>query len=128
MALAITFELGSLRHHLAVFALCRWSIARTTASAASASGHVPEGWRDGIGPRQEIVDAAVRVAIDDSGDDVGKIGLRFDAEKLAGLDQRGDDGPVLAATIGAGEESVLPVGRRAPWRTCRTSIASAPTL
>ena len=52
---------------------------------------------------------AVGMAVDDPGDDVGEVGLRIDAVELAGLDQRGDDRPVLAAAVGAGEESVLAV-------------------
>jgi hypothetical protein len=33
--------------------------------------------------------------------------LRFDIDELTGLDQRSNDGPVLAAAIGAGEEGVF---------------------
>ena len=51
------------------------------------------------------------MAVDDLGDDVGQIGLRIDVTELAGLDQRSDDGPVLAAAVGAGKERVLPVER-----------------
>jgi len=47
------------------------------------------------------------VTLDDAGDDVGEVGLWIDAVRLAGLDQRGEDGPVLGAAIGAGEEVVL---------------------
>lgn len=65
----------------------------------------------GIGPRQQFVDLAVRVAIDDPGDDVGEICVRLDANELAGFDQRGDDGPVFAATVRAGEQGVLAVQR-----------------
>jgi hypothetical protein len=75
------------------------------------SGHVLEGWSGEVGPRQEIVDAFVWVAVDDPGDDVGEVSLRFDANELASLDQRSNDRPVLAASVGAGEESVFPVQR-----------------
>jgi hypothetical protein len=51
------------------------------------------------------------VIVDDPGDDVGQIDLRIDAIEFAGLDQRGDDCPMLAATIGSGEQSVLAVQR-----------------
>jgi hypothetical protein len=44
-----------------------------------------------VGPRQEIVDLAVGMAVDDLGDDVGEIGVGFDIAQLAGFDQRGDD-------------------------------------
>ena len=54
------------------------------------------------------------MAVDDAGDDVGEVGLRIDAVELAGLDQRGDDGPVLAAAVGAGEEGILAVQRERP--------------
>lgn len=43
----------------------------------------------GIGPWQEVVDLAVGVIVDDLCDDVGQIGLRFDAAELASLNQRG---------------------------------------
>ena len=49
------------------------------------------------------------MAVDDACEHVGEIGLRIDAVQLAGLDQRGDHGPVLAAAIGAREESVLAI-------------------
>ena len=45
-----------------------------------------------IGPGQKIVYLAVGMTVDDLGDDV-------DGTELAGLDQRGDDGPVLAAAV-----------------------------
>ena len=44
-------------------------------------------------------------------EDVGEVGVRIDVVELAGLDQRGDDRPVLAAAVGAGEERVLAVER-----------------
>ena len=51
------------------------------------------------------------MAVDDSGYDVFEIGVGFDATQLTGLDQRSDDGPVLAAAVGAGEQRVLAVER-----------------
>ena len=56
------------------------------------------------------------MTIDDLCDDVGEVGVRFDADELAGLDQRGDDGPMLAAAVGAGEECVFAVQRDRPDR------------
>ena len=44
-----------------------------------------------------------------SGEDVGEVGLRLDAVQLAGLHQAGQHRPVLAAGVGAGEQSVLAV-------------------
>lgn len=43
----------------------------------------------------------------DPGDDVGEISLGLDAAELAGFDERGDDGPVLGAAVGAGEQGIL---------------------
>ena len=65
------------------------------------SGHGLEVEGGEICPGQEIIDLAVGMSVDDFGDDVGQIGLGFDATELTGLDQRGDDGPVLTAAIGA---------------------------
>jgi hypothetical protein len=39
-----------------------------------------------IGPGQKIVYLAVGVTVDDLGDDVGQIGMRFDGTELASLD------------------------------------------
>ena len=47
------------------------------------------------------------MALDDAGDDVGEIGVGLDADQLAGLDERGDHGPVLGTTVGAGEQCIL---------------------
>ena len=44
------------------------------------------------------------MAVDDLGDDVGEIAVRVDIAEFAGFDERSDDGPVLAATVGAGEQ------------------------
>jgi hypothetical protein len=65
----------------------------------------------GTGPRQEVVDAAVGMTVDDFGDDVGEVGERIDTGEFASLDQRGDDRPMLAAAVRAGEERVLAVQR-----------------
>src|ERR1700722_1576768 len=63
----------------------------------------------GIGPRQELVDAAIRMAVDDLADHIDQVGVRIDAVEFAGLDQRSNDRPVFAAAVGTGEERVLPV-------------------
>src|SRR6185312_3502135 len=47
------------------------------------------------------------MAADDAGDDVGEVGLGVHVVQLAGLDQRGEHGPVFGAAVGAGEEVVL---------------------
>jgi hypothetical protein len=68
---------------------------------------VPEWLGSGIGTRQQVIDLAIGMTVDDLGDDVGEVGQRFDTAELAGFDQRGDDGPMLAAAVGASEECVL---------------------
>ena len=75
------------------------------------SGHGLEFGSADVGPGQELVDLAVGMAVDDPGEHVGEIAERLDAVELAGLDQRGDDGPMLGAAVGAGEERVLAVER-----------------
>ena len=39
------------------------------------------------------------MALDDAGDDVGEVGVRLDADELAGFDQRSDHRPMLAAAV-----------------------------
>lgn len=51
----------------------------------------------------------LRMALDDAGDDVGQVGLRLDADELAGLDQRGDHRPVLASAVRTSKRGILPV-------------------
>jgi len=75
------------------------------------SGHGLEFGGGDVGPGQEIVDPPVRVAVDDPGDDVGEIGEWLDAVELAGLDQRGNDGPMLSTAVGAGEQRIFAVER-----------------
>ncbi len=63
------------------------------------SGHGFEGVGGGIGPRQQVIDTAVRTIVDSPGDHGSEIGVRLDAGELAGLGQRGDHGPVLGASV-----------------------------
>ena len=51
------------------------------------------------------------MVVDDLGDHVGEIGVRVDAVEFAGLDQRCDDRPMLAAAIRPGEQRILSVQR-----------------
>jgi hypothetical protein len=51
------------------------------------SGHGLELWRSGISPGQQLVEAAVGMAVDDAGDDVGQVAAGLDADQLAGLDE-----------------------------------------
>ncbi|MBA8905022.1 hypothetical protein HNQ95_000786 [Aminobacter ciceronei] len=49
------------------------------------SGHGLELELVDVDPRQEIVDLAVGVAVDDPGEDISEIAERFDTIELAGL-------------------------------------------
>lgn len=70
--------------------------------AGSVSGVLrprPLAREPGVGPGQQIVDLAVRMAVDDPGEYVGEIAEWLDAIEFAGFDQRGDDGPVFGAGV-----------------------------
>src|SRR5450432_4066079 len=64
-----------------------------------------------VGPRQQLIDIAVGVTIDDAREDVGQIRERVYVVQLAGLDQGRDGGPMLGASVRAGEQRVLSVER-----------------
>jgi len=64
---------------------------------------------DGVVPREQIVDLTLLVALDDSGERGGQPGVGIDAVHFAGLDQRGDDGPVFGSGVMPREEGVLAV-------------------
>ncbi|MDA9421810.1 hypothetical protein XH97_06775 [Bradyrhizobium sp. CCBAU 53380] len=70
-----------------------------------------------IGPGKQLTDFAVWVAVDDPGERTGQIGERIDVIQLTGFNQRGDDGPMLGATVGACEQRVFPVERDRTDRT-----------
>jgi hypothetical protein len=55
------------------------------------------------------VDLALLVALDDSCERGGQPGVGIDTVDFSGLDQRGDDGPILGSGVMAREESVLAV-------------------
>jgi hypothetical protein len=78
------------------------------------SGHVFEGRHGGVCPRQQLIDLAVGMTVDNFGDDVGEIAVRFDTAELAGLNQRSNDCPALATAVGTGEERILAVQRDRP--------------
>src|SRR6476646_7157722 len=67
-------------------------------------------------PGKQLVDLAVRMAVDDPGEDVGEVGNRVDVVQLAGFDQRRDSGPMLGATVGAREQRIFPVERDRAYR------------
>ena len=64
-----------------------------------------------IGPRQQLIDIAVGMTIDDAREDVGQIRERVDVVQLAGLDQGRDGGPMFGAPVRAGEQRILPAER-----------------
>lgn len=63
------------------------------------SGRVVERLSGGIGPRQEFIDTAVGMTIDDLGDHVGEVGARIDAVELAGFNRRRDDCAMFASAV-----------------------------
>jgi hypothetical protein len=61
------------------------------------------------GPREQMVDFAVRMSVDVLGEHIGHVGERIDVVQLAAFDQGRDDGLMLSAAVGAGERSILSV-------------------
>jgi len=74
------------------------------------------------------------MAVDDLGEDIGQIGLRIDGKHFAGCDQRGQNCPMFATAIGAGEEMILAPERHHPLilpmsgRSWRSITAGIPIL
>ena len=58
--------------------------------------------------------ARFEVSFDDPGQRVGEVGVGFDVAEFTVLDQRGDDGLVVAAAVGAGQERVLAIESKRP--------------
>lgn len=100
---------------------CRRSHLRGFTAAACAnnvtafSGRGPE-IVCGVSLGKEIVDAGLWVVVDYPGENVSEMSLWIDAAELGCLDERGDDGPVLTAAIGAGEERILAI--ESSWTDC----------
>ena len=98
------------------------------------SGRQLAGALGGPGPRHELVEARGRPEIDQPGENVSQIHLRVDAAELAGLDQRGDAGPVLRALIMPGKECILSVENNLAvilpmsGRTSPSTIAGIPCV
>src|SRR4051794_18033176 len=59
-------------------------------------------------PWHQFVDGFLWPAVDETCQQVGKIGLRIDAIEFAGLDQRCQASPVLSTFVTAGEQTILP--------------------
>ena len=76
------------------------------------SGHDLQLRHERVCPGHQLIETGLGVAVDDAGNDVGEIAVRFNADQLAGFDQRGDDRPVLGTAIRAGEQSVLAIERQ----------------
>ena len=59
------------------------------------------------GPRQQFIEAVDGMPVDHAREHVAQVGVGFDAVEFAGLDQRADDCPSIAATVTPGKEMVL---------------------
>ena len=78
-------------------------------------GHGLE-WLGGcVGPREQLVDGAVEVSIDDLCQHVSEVSIRFDAAEFAVLNQCGDDGPVVTPAVGTREERILTIESHFPF-------------
>ena len=62
----------------------------------------------GVVPGHELIECGTAVAACKALEGIGKPSVRVDVVELRGLDQGSDDGPVVAAIVRSGEESVLP--------------------
>jgi len=78
------------------------------------SGDGLEGLSSDVGPREQFIDSIVEMSVDDPGQHVGEISVGLDAAQLKVLDQRGDDGPVVSAAVGSGEECILAIESKRP--------------
>ena len=77
-------------------------------------GHGLERLGSGVGPGEQFVDGAVEMPIDDAGQHVDEVGIGLHVVELAVLDQRGDDGPVVASAVGTGEQRILAIKSQRP--------------
>ena len=64
-----------------------------------------------VGPRQQLVDAVVTMAVDDAGEDVGQIREWVDGVQLAGFDQGRDGRQMLGTAVGACEQCIFTIER-----------------
>jgi hypothetical protein len=63
--------------------------------------------RGGPGPREQVVDPLDRV-VGDAGEDIAQVGLGVEPVEHRGLDQGVEDRGAPTATVGAGEQIILP--------------------
>ncbi len=62
---------------------------------------------------EQIIDRICVAAQNDTGEDVGEIGLRVDAAELAGFDEAGEGRPVFSSQVMACEQGIFPLeGKR----------------
>ena len=59
---------------------------------------------EGVFPGEQVIDLALPVPLDDGGKGGRQPCVRIDAVHFAGLDERGDDGPVSGSGVVVGEE------------------------
>lgn len=67
------------------------------------------------------------MAVYDSGERAGQVGLWIDGIELARLDERGDGRPILCSRVVPGEESVLPIERYRPDSSLDTIVVDLDT-
>lgn len=68
------------------------------------------------GPGHEFMNAIGGMAVGERSEGLGQPVVGVNRAQLAVFDERGDDRPVVAAFVGAGEERVLSVQREVAWR------------
>lgn len=73
-------------------------------------------------PRQEFIDPVLLMAVYDSGERAGEVGLWINGIELARLDERGDGCPIPCSHVVPGEESVLPIERYRPDSSLDTIV------
>src|SRR3954463_2924361 len=86
--------------------------APCTVSGASAPSRLAldgSGCLGGPAPGQQFAEASVGPVVDEPGQHIGQVSMRIDAVQFAGLDQRGEHGPVFCSFIRTGEECVFSV-------------------
>ena len=86
------------------------------------------------GPRQQFIEAVDGMPVDHAREHIAQVGVGFDAVEFAGLDQRADDCPSIAATVAPGKEMVLAPERHHPFilpmsgRSWKFNTAGIPIL
>lgn len=68
------------------------------------------------------------MAVDDSGERGGQVGLRINGVELARFDQRGDGRPILGPGIVPGEECIPPIQPHPPFILPMSAMKSRFTI